>query len=214
MLIGSLNGFEAVQDFCVIPRHDKPENLPVLYTDSESQYEVQQTVNVLRKGDEKSIVKQLLHLLQWCFPYNALILDGSVTYAHEEGSWRLSKCLGGMMEVSDSDMWKPTVLRFQMMSVPPLPWWKQFCKGQGNTATRLNVSNATLFVHLIWQLLTKLYATITRMLSYRCSACVGHRYDALATDSALHGCVVYSHICALPQPGQMHEAVADKWSCC
>lgn len=103
MLIGSLNGFEAVQDFCVIPRHDKPENLPVLCTDSESQCEVQQTVNVLRKGDEKSIVKQLLHLLQWCFPYNALILDGSVTYAHEEGSWRLSKCLGGMMEVSDSD---------------------------------------------------------------------------------------------------------------
>lgn len=64
LLIGSLNGFEGVQDFCVIPRRDKPENLPVLYTDSESQYKVQQTVNVLSKGDEKYIVKQLLHLLQ------------------------------------------------------------------------------------------------------------------------------------------------------
>lgn len=63
VLIGRLNGFEGVQDFCVIPRRDKPETLPVLYTDSESQYKVQQTLNVLSKRDEKSVVKQLLHLI-------------------------------------------------------------------------------------------------------------------------------------------------------
>lgn len=51
------------------------------------------------------------------------------------------------------------------------------------------------------------------MLSYRCSACVGHKYDALATDSACHGCVVYSHICALLWSGQTYEPLADKWSC-
>lgn len=54
------------------------------------------------------------------------------------------------------------------------------------------------------------YATITHMLSYRCSPCVGQKYDAFATDPAFHGYVVYSHICALLQPGQMSEPAADK----
>lgn len=48
------------------------------------------------------------------------------------------------------------------------------------------------------------------MLSYRCSGCVGHKYDAFATDSEFHGRIVYSHICALPWPGQLCEPAADK----
>lgn len=129
VLIGSLNGFEGAQDFCVNPRRDKPENLPVLYTDSESQYKVQQMVNVLSKGDEKSIFKQLLHLLQWHVFLIMLCWLGPLTYAREEGSWCLflNVCMGWWRFLWFRQC-KPAVLHFQMMSDPPLPRWKLFCK--------------------------------------------------------------------------------------
>lgn len=115
--------------------------------------------------------------------------------------------------------WKPTVLRFQMMSVPSLPWWKQFCKGQGNTATRLNVSNATLFVHLIWQLLTKLYATITLMLSHALHV---WGIDMMLWPQILHSMGVLFTATSVPFPSRVRcmrqlqtseAAVSWHWGC-